>query len=531
MVQNVTPILFVAVAAVALIGGSEGANILGLFPSLSPSHLIIQMSAVKALAERGHNVTVVTVLKPAVSHKDINVIRVPLSTEESAEMSAIIEKMSKTDNKNMLYSMFRMIGQMNFMFRKMEDALKDPRVQDLYLNKDNKFDLVLSGFFMNDYQMGFARKVNAPLIVLATMPPNLLLNYLVGNPEEVSYVPSINDSVEKGKGLSFEQRLSGYLMSLGFKVFGRLTENRNKNTYKELFGDDPNMPEYSEMMKNASLVFFASHALSEGPVRPNVPGVIEIGGIQIKDTPAPLPQNMEEFLANATNGGILLSLGSNVQGKHLSPDTVQKMFNVLSKLKERVIWKWEDLENTPGKSDNILYSKWLPQDDILAHPKIKLFINHAGKGGLTEAQYHGKPMLSLPVFGDQPANADGMVKKGFGLTINLLTLEEQPFREGIEEILSNPKYSQTVSTFSKLYRDRPLTARETVIYWTEYVIRHHGAPHLQSPVMHMSFIAANNLDIYAILAIIVVVLLLLAKAVIKFIIRKLSSKSKKVKKQ
>ncbi|SPP86137.1 blast:UDP-glucuronosyltransferase 1-9 [Drosophila guanche] len=140
-------------------------------------------------------------------------------------------------------------------------------------------------------------------------------------------------------------------------------------------------------------------------------------------------------------------------------------------------------------------------------------------------------MLSLPVFGDQPANADGMVKKGFGLTINLLTLEEQPFREGIEEILSNPKYSQTVSTFSKLYRDRPLTARETVIYWTEYVIRHHGAPHLQSPVMHMSFIAANNLDIYAILAIIVVVLLLLAKAVIKFIIRKLSSKSKKVKKQ
>ncbi|SPP86139.1 UDP-glucuronosyltransferase 2B15-like isoform X3 [Drosophila guanche] len=515
----------------ALIGSSLGANILGLFTSLSPSHLIIQMSAVQALAERGHNVTVVTVLQPAVSHKDINVISVPLSAEESQYLSELFAAMSRNDDKNMLFAMFRMFGQMGFMSQKMADAFKDPRVRDLYHNKENRFDLVLSGFALNDYQMGFAQKVKAPVIVLATMPPGPLLNYLIGNPEELSYVPDMSDSVEKGKGMSFKQRLSGYLMGLGYKLFSRMIERRNQKYYKELFGDDPNMPEYSEMMKNASLVFFASHALSEGPVRPNVPGVIEIGGIQIKDTPAPLPQNMEEFLANATNGGILLSLGSNVQGKHLSPDTVQKMFNVLSKLKERVIWKWEDLENTPGKSDNILYSKWLPQDDILAHPKIKLFINHAGKGGLTEAQYHGKPMLSLPVFGDQPANADGMVKKGFGLTINLLTLEEQPFREGIEEILSNPKYSQTVSTFSKLYRDRPLTARETVIYWTEYVIRHHGAPHLQSPVMHMSFIAANNLDIYAILAIIVVVLLLLAKAVIKFIIRKLSSKSKKVKKQ
>ncbi|XP_041448268.1 UDP-glucosyltransferase 2-like [Drosophila obscura] len=531
MLLNTTRILLLAVAAVALIDGSQGANILGLFPSLSPSHLIIQMSAVKALAERGHNVTVVTVLKPAVTHKDITVIRVPLSTEEAAEMSAMIEKMAKNENKNMLVAMFRMIGQMGFMFRKMADALRDPRVRDLYLNKDNRFDLVLSGFFMNDYQMGFAKKVNAPLIVLATMPPNMLLNPLVGNPNEIAYVPSINDAVEKGKGMSFKQRIKCFIMTAGFGVFAKITENRNRNTYKELFGDDPNMPEYSEMMKNTSLVFFASHALSEGPVRPNVPGVIEIGGIQIKDTPAPLPANMEEFLGNATDGAILLSLGSNVQGKHLSPETVQKMFNVLSKLKQRVIWKWEDLDKTPGKSDNILYSKWLPQDDILAHPKIKLFINHAGKGGLTEAQYHGKPMLSLPVFGDQPANADGMVKKGFGLTLNLLTLEEQPFREGIEEILSNPKYFQTVSTFSQLYRDRPLTARETVIYWSEYVIRHHGAAHLQSPLIHMSFIAANNLDIYALLAIIAVVFLLLTKAVIKFICRKFSSKPKKVKKQ
>jgi len=277
------------------------------------------------------------------------------------------------------------------------------------------------------------------------------------------------------------------------------------------------------------MVFFASHAASEGPIRPNVPGAIEIGGIQIKDKPDPLPQNIAEFLGNATDGVILLSLGSNVQGIHLKPDTVVKMFNVLSKLKQRVIWKWEDLEKTPGKSDNILYSKWLPQDDILAHPKIKLFINHAGKGGITEAQYHGKPMLSLPVFADQPGNADGMVKKGFGLKVSLLTLEEQTFREAILEILSNPKYAQKVATFSTLYRDRPMTARESVVYWTEYVIRHHGAAHLQSPLVHMNFIAANNIDIYALFFVILVTLVLLLKVVVQLIYKRLFSKSKKEK--
>lgn len=57
------------------------------------------------------------------------------------------------------------------------------------------------------------------------------------------------------------------------------------------------MPEYSEMLKNTSLVFFSSHAASEGPIRPNVPSAIEIGGIQIKDKPDPLPQNIAEFWA------------------------------------------------------------------------------------------------------------------------------------------------------------------------------------------------------------------------------------------
>lgn len=83
------------------------------------------------------------------------------------------------------------------------------------------------------------------------------------------------------------------------------------------------MPEYTDILRNTSLVFFCSHATSEGPIRPSVPAAIEIGGIQIKDKPDPLPKNLEKFLGNATHGAILLSLGSNVQGSHIKADTVK----------------------------------------------------------------------------------------------------------------------------------------------------------------------------------------------------------------
>ncbi|EDW76284.2 uncharacterized protein Dwil_GK14744 [Drosophila willistoni] len=284
-------------------------------------------------------------------------------------------------------------------------------------------------------------------------------------------------------------------------------EQRMSATYLEmlLYGHDSEMPKYEDLTKNVSLIFFNSHSLSEGPIRPNLPGIIEIGGIQVKDQPDPLPNDIANFLDNSKHGAILFSLGSNVRSSHLSQEVVTSMYRVLSGLKQNVIWKWDEMENIPGNSSNIMFSKWLPQDDILAHPNIKLFITHAGKGGIIESQYHGKPMLALPVFADQPYNAAVMVNLGFGLSLEMIKFEETLFKDRLNEVLDNPKYTQSVENFSRLYRDRPLTARETVLYWTEYVLRHHGAKHLQSPIVHMSFIEANNLDIFGIFLSILVV--------------------------
>lgn len=289
--------------------------------------------------------------------------------------------------------------------------------------------------------------------------------------------------------------------------------------FRLAFANETNVPSYNDLRRRISLLFYNYHSHSEGPIRPTAPQSIEIGGIQIKEKPNPLPKELAEFLDNASEGAIFFSLGTNVKLSFLAPQVQQALFNVFSRLRLRVIWKTDDLENLPGNSSNIYYHNWLPQDDILAHPNLKLFINHAGKGGVAEAQYHGVPMLALPVFGDQSGNAEIMVASGFGLSMDVHSLTEESLQAAIDELLQNPIYLEKVRKFSALYRDRPLTARQSVVFWTEYVLRHHGALHLQSPWLHLDFVARNNLDVYAALLLSLTLSLTISFLLLRFVVR------------
>ncbi|KAH8326051.1 hypothetical protein KR067_013684 [Drosophila pandora] len=504
--------------------GSNGSNILGVFTSHSPSHLIVHMSIMRTLAERGHNVTVLSSMPPKVTHENIKHIVVPLSAEDEKVLDEGMSGMVKT-KQSFLSMMNSASKSQSILMYKQVEVLEDPRFKELYLNKDNKFDVVFFGFFFNTYQVALGARFNCPVIMSWCGPPMPLVNELLGNPE-LSSVPQMHVAVAHGQPMNFKKRLHNLASNIGFSMFNIYLNRKNQLFYDRLWGTDPSMPSFEEAKQNVSLAFFNGHSLSEGPIRPNVPAVIEIGGIQIKFKPDPLPKDIKEFLDNANYGAVLFSLGSNLKGEHIPPEIVTTIFKALSSIKQQVIWKWEDIEKVPGKSANILYKNWLPQDDILAHPNVKLFITHAGKGGVSEALFHGVPMLALPVFADQPGTADKLVENGYGLRLELAILKEKQFKAAIKEIIENPKYTQKAKTFSQLYRDRPLSAQESVVYWTEYVIRHRGAPHMQSSLVKMGFVARNNLDIYILALVVLYILFVVNKIFWKFVWRKVFGESK-----
>lgn len=147
---------------------------------------------------------------------------------------------------------------------------------------------------------------------------------------------------------------------------------------------------------------------------------------------------MKSFLDDATQGVILFSLGSNVKSTYLTEDMTNIFIKTFTKLPYKVLWKFDD-DVLKEKPQNVKIMKWLPQQDVLRHPNIKLFITQAGLQSTEEALLNEIPLLALPFAGDQHYNANSIQKLRVGLRLDFGNLTEESFLSSILEIIENPK--------------------------------------------------------------------------------------------
>ncbi|ROT73742.1 UDP-glucuronosyltransferase [Penaeus vannamei] len=144
---------------------------------------------------------------------------------------------------------------------------------------------------------------------------------------------------------------------------------------KEISSQFPDLPPLLDIERNQSLTLLNSHFTVTG-VLPLLPSQVEVGAMHCRPG-KPLPEDLESWISGAGSEGVVyFSLGSMAQGQSM-PKKYRDMFvEAFKQLKQRVIWKYEvALE---GVSDNVLMRKWLPQQDILAHPNVRVFITHGG---------------------------------------------------------------------------------------------------------------------------------------------------------
>uniref|UniRef100_A0A3Q4H266 UDP glucuronosyltransferase 5 family, polypeptide B4 n=1 Tax=Neolamprologus brichardi TaxID=32507 RepID=A0A3Q4H266_NEOBR len=192
----------------------------------------------------------------------------------------------------------------------------------------------------------------------------------------------------------------------------------------------------------------------------------------------PLPQHLEDFVqSSGEHGVILMSLGTLIG--ELPPDLAEAITAAFAKLPQKVIWRYNgDRPGTLG--NNTLLVDWMPQSDLLGHPKVKRFVAHGGTTGVQEAIYHGVPILGLPLVFDQYDNLFRIKERGAGKVIDRL---------------------------SRLHRDQPIKPLDNALFWIEFVIRHKGAAHLRTESYKLPWYSYHSIDVILFLAAVVLVIL------------------------
>ncbi|KAJ3642485.1 hypothetical protein Zmor_025265 [Zophobas morio] len=434
---------------VVVFHSSKCAKILGVFPLTARSHYILGSSLMKGLAEHGHDVTIITPfieknLPKKGTYKQIELTGFREEHEKRGKEMNMFE-MGNTNVFLMVPFILNMITEMTEM------TLNHTNVQNL-LKSDEKFDVVIVEQFMNDAHKGFAPHFNAPLILLSTIGANTWVNMLVANPSPTSYIPDV--FLSYSSQMTFCERLT----NTAFNIFSTLVYHLGSFPIQAKFYNKyfPKSPPFYDTLYNASIVLLNSHSSINQPV-PYVPNMIDIGGFHVQPTKK-LPDDLQKFLDDSKEGVVYFSMGSNLQSSQLPQEKRDAFLSTFAKMKMKILWKWEE-DVLPGQPKNVKLGKWLPQQEILAHPNVKLFITHGGLLSTTETIYHGVPVLAIPIAADQKLNAQRIVNE--------------------DELLNNPKYTQNAKKRSELFHDRLVGPMETAVYWVEYVIRHGGAPHLK----------------------------------------------------
>lgn len=160
-------------------------------------------------------------------------------------------------------------------------------------------------------------------------------------------------------------------------------------------------------------------------------------------------------------------------------EKISLILQAFGKLKQNVLWKYEN-ESIGHLPENVMIQKWLPQNDILAQPNVKLFITHGGIFGSQEGLYWAKPMLCIPLYGDQHRNSLKSVRAGYARSLIFSEMTAQTLQENIEMLINQPQYKKKALEMSQKFRDNPIHPLDEASYWIEYVIRYKGAEFLKS---------------------------------------------------
>nr|XP_012328831.1 UDP-glucuronosyltransferase 2A2 isoform X2 [Aotus nancymaae] len=196
----------------------------------------------------------------------------------------------------------------------------------------------------------------------------------------------------------------------------------------------------------------------------------------------------------------------------------------------KVLWRYKGKKPATLGSNTQLYD-WIPQNDLLGHPKTKAFITHGGTNGIYEAIYHGVPMVGVPMFADQPDNIAHMKAKGAAVEVNLNTMTSVDLLSALRTVINEPSYKENAMRLSRIHHDQPVKPLDRAVFWIEFVMRHKGAKHLRPAAHNLTWFQYHSFDVIGFLLVCLTMAMFLVIQCCFFFFQKFGKIGKKEKRE
>ncbi|XP_045473078.1 UDP-glycosyltransferase UGT5-like [Harmonia axyridis] len=459
------------------------ARILGVFYSPGFSHFIAGSTLMNILAERGHNVTVVSPFSRNAELENYEEIYLDGLFNKSWSRAASLYRKRQSP-----FLLTLMANKLSAPF--LEKFMSHQKFQHL-INGNRTFDLVIVEQFACEALFYLGRHFNAPLIGFSTLDASQWTNRYVGNPTFPSFIPDVLLHFDK---MSYGQRIQNTIIYILNEIL--FYTQRVPAQEKILKQNFPKAPALKEFMYETAITFLNADPSFHTPI-PKVPSMIDIGGFHI-NPPKALPNDLQKIMDKAEDGIIYFSMGSAMRSKDMPEEKLNAFMEVFSKLDQTVLWKWEN-ESLPREIDNVVTRKWFPQQDVLRHGNVVLFITHGGLFSMMESINNSVPMLTIPMKADQFLNSARGVSGGYAKSIDFLDITESTLSSAIQELLKDSRYKLNAEKRAIVMKLKPISPRDTIIFWTEYVIENHGAPYLRASSLDVPWCQFVLLDVLPII--------------------------------
>ncbi|XP_037385301.1 UDP-glucuronosyltransferase 2B31-like isoform X1 [Talpa occidentalis] len=460
------------------------------------SHWMNMKTILDELVERGHEVVVLTpsnsifldLSKPSAIKFEIFPVTWKKEDFEFYIMQ-LLNKLTYDTENDSLWIYFQKIQE---FFQKCFD-IAEIQGKDIFLNKtllaklqEPRFDLLLADAMAFGGDL-LAEMLKIPFVhIIRFMPGDLFSRYGGQLPLPPSYVPAVFSKLSDQ--MTFMERVENMIYVLYFDFqFERVTEKWTQ-FYSEVLGRPTTI---YEIIGKAEIWLVRNYWDFEYP-RPLLPNFEFIGGLHCKPA-KPLPKEMEEFAqSSGENGIVVFSLGSMVS--NMPEERANVIASALAQIPQKVLWKFDGKKPDALGTNTRLY-KWLPQNDLLGHPKTKAFITHGGSNGIYEAIYHGVPMVGIPLFLDQPDNIAHMTHKGAAVALDLRKMTSTDLLNALKTVINDPSYKENAMKLSRIHHDRPMKPLDRAVFWIEFVMRNKGAKHLRPASHHLTWVQYHSLDV------------------------------------